>query len=42
MKLKRQTLDIQKMNLPIEYIDLTKMTREEICEQFGFKWFKYF
>jgi len=34
MKIKRQTLDIQKLNLPT--IELTQMTDEEICEEFGF------
>jgi len=32
MKIKRQTVPIQKLNLPLN--DLTQMTKEEICEEF--------
>jgi len=35
MKLKRKTLPIQKLNLPLN--DLTQMTKEEICEEFDFE-----
>jgi len=35
MKIKKQSLDIQKLNLPL--IDLTEMTNEEICEEFDVK-----
>jgi len=36
MKLKKQTLDIQKLNLPTN--DLTDLKKEKICELY---WFEY-
>jgi len=35
MKITKQKLDIQQMDLPVVYLD--EMTNEEICEQFGFR-----